>query len=119
MRRGYHSAPLKNLCLTVPMKFVGEPFCVSEEFWYQKLSSKGEGKLHCFVESFFYLARPKKLRQGTILCFKKILVEKNISWIGAGITIFRRKLFVSLYRNISLENTLAFHKNSFIENFHV
>ena len=24
-------------CLTEPEKFVGEPFCVSEKFWYQKI----------------------------------------------------------------------------------
>ena len=35
-----------------------------------------------------------------------------------GITIFRPKVFVSLYQNISFENTLVFQKNSFIEIFH-
>ena len=41
---------------------------------------------------FFLSHRTKKLRQGTILCFRKFLVGKNILWIrgGGGITIFRR-----------------------------
>ena len=35
-----------------------------------------------------------------------------------GITILRRKIFVSLYQNIALESTLLFQETSFIENFH-
>ena len=31
--KGYHDFPLKNFCLTVPRKFVEEPFCVSQNFW--------------------------------------------------------------------------------------
>ena len=37
---------------------------------------------------------------------------------GGGVSRFSVEVFVSLYRNISLENTLVFQKNSFIENFH-
>ena len=68
-----------------------------------------------FSRNFFYLTGPKRLRQGTILCFRKFLVGKNILWIRGGVSV---EVFVSLYRNISLENTLVFQKNSFIENFH-
>ena len=76
------------------------------------------GKLHGFVEICFYLTGPKKLRQGTILCFRKFLVGKNILWIRGGVSRFSVEVFVSLYRNISLQNTLVFQKNSFTENFH-
>ena len=31
--KGYHDFPLKNFSLTVPKKFVEEPFGVSENFW--------------------------------------------------------------------------------------
>ena len=41
--KGYHDFPLKNFCLTVPKKFVEEPFCVSENFWYQKILWIREG----------------------------------------------------------------------------
>ena len=74
----------------MPIKFVGEPFCVSKEFWYRKVSSKGGGKLHGFVENFFYLTGPKKLRQGTILCFKISRREKYFMDKKGGITSFRR-----------------------------
>ena len=75
-RGGYHVSPSKTFCLTVPIKFVEEPFCVLKEFWYRKVSSKGGGgKLHGLVEIFF-LTGPRKLRQGTILCFRKFLVGK-------------------------------------------
>ena len=34
--RGYRDFLLKFFSLTVPKNFVGEPFCVSENFWYGK-----------------------------------------------------------------------------------
>ena len=39
-----------------------------------------EGEASRFGRKFFYLTEPKKLRQGTILCFRKFLVGKKISW---------------------------------------
>ena len=36
-RGGYHDFPSKIPCLTVPIKFVGEPFRVSINFWYRKI----------------------------------------------------------------------------------
>ena len=78
-----------------------------------------EGEASRFCRKIFYLTGPKKLRQGTILCFRKLLVGKNILWIrGGGVSRFSVEVFVSLYRNISLENTLLFQKTSLIENFH-
>ena len=35
-RRECHNFPSKICCFTVPKKFVGEPFCVSEKSWYRK-----------------------------------------------------------------------------------
>ena len=46
--------------------------CVSKEFWYRKFSSKGGGKLHGFVEIFFYLTGPKKTSPGKHSVFQKI-----------------------------------------------
>ena len=76
-----------------------------------------EGEASRFCRKFSYLTGPKKLRQGTILCFRKFLVGKNFLWIRGGISLYSVEVFVSLYRNISLDNTLVFQKNSFIENF--
>ena len=95
------------------MKFVGKPFCVSKDFWYRKVSSKGGWKIHGSVENFFYLTGPKKPRQGTILCLRKFLVGKNILWIRGVVSRFS----VSVYRNISLENTLVFQKKYLSKKF--
>ena len=40
---GYHVVPSKIFCLTLPKNFVGEPFLVSENFWYRNFSYKREG----------------------------------------------------------------------------
>ena len=62
-----------------------------ERILVSKSFKQRRGKLHGFVEIFFYLTGPKKLRQGTIVCFRKFPVGKNILWIRqGGITIFRR-----------------------------
>ena len=161
-KRGYHDFSFKIFCLTVPKNFVGEHFCVSENFGYRKILCIREGGYHvspsktfvtqtekfcwgtlrCFRKSgvlqnfmhkrgtslnsaenffsksankncrrslpcfettlvskifkqrrgevsrfcrkFLYLTGPKKFRQGTILCFRKILVGKRILWIREG-----------------------------------
>ena len=43
-----------------------------------------EGEASRFCRKIFNLTGPKKLRQGTILCFRKFLVGKNILWIRGG-----------------------------------
>ena len=62
----------------------------------------------------------EKLRWGSLLCFRKILVSKNVRDKGAGITIFCQNCFVSQYRNISFveRNPSMFQKVSGIEKFH-
>ena len=65
-RGDYHVSPSKTCCLTVPIKFVGEHFCVSKDFWYRIFEAK-EGEASQFCRKFFSLTGPKKLRQGTNL----------------------------------------------------
>ena len=79
-------------------------------------SFKGGGKLYGFVENFFYLTGPKKLRQGTIV-FQKISGREKYFTDKRGVSRFSVEVFVSLYRKISLENTLVIQKNSFIQKF--
>ena len=50
-----------------------------------------EGEASRFCRNFFHLTGPKKLRQGTILCFRKFLVGKNILWIRGGYHDFLSK----------------------------
>ena len=62
----------------MPIKFVGEPFCVSKEFWYRKFSSKRRGEASRFCRKFFYLTGPKKTSPGNHSVFQKISGrEKN------------------------------------------
>ena len=78
-----------------------------ERILVSKSFKQRRGEASRFCRNFFYLLGPKKLRQGTILCFRKFLVGKNILWIrgvGGGASRFSVEVFVSLYRNISLEH---------------
>ena len=49
----------------------------------EKFQAK-EGEASRLCRKFFYLTGPKKLRQGTTLCFRNFLVGKNILWIRGG-----------------------------------
>ena len=66
------------LCLAEPKKFVGETFCVSENFWYRKILwiRRGEGVSQFSIENLLSHSTGK-LRRRTLLCFRKFLVSKN------------------------------------------
>ena len=75
--KGYHDFPLKNFCLTVAKNFVGEPFCVSENFWYRKMLGIREGRVSRFSVNIVLSHSTERLRRGTLLCFTKFLVSKK------------------------------------------
>ena len=115
-RREYHDFPSKNVCLTVPKNFVGEPFSVSlisgTEIFYAS-----EIYLTILCRNFFCLSA-QKFRRGTFLiCVsEKIWYRKKI-WIrggggegGGSITIFGRKILVSQWQNISWASLQCFRK---------
>ena len=93
--------PLKIFCLTVPKKFVGEPFRVSlirvsKNFMLKRLMSR------FFVN--FFVSQYRKTLQGvpSVPCFGKFPVaNKCMDKKGGSIKIFRRKIFVSQCRKIS------------------
>ena len=108
--KGYHDFPLKNFCPTVPKKFVEEPFCVSENFWYPKMLGMGEGVgITIFCQKCF-VSQYRKLRRGTLLCFTKILVYKKFMNKGGG----RRRKGVSQFsvENFWSHSTKKFHWNT-------
>ena len=56
----YHDFPSKVCCVTVPINFVGEPFCVPENFWYRKiLWITGGREYHDFPSKLCCLTVPK------------------------------------------------------------
>ena len=75
-KRGYHDFRSK-FCLTVPKNFVGEPFCVSKNFWYRKVLCIGGGHHGLVEKSFVSQDRNEKLGKGALLFSRKFLASKN------------------------------------------
>ena len=105
----------KIFCLTVPKNFVGEPFSVSLISGTEKVWIRGGG-YQDFPSKIFCLTVPK-ISVGESFTVAIISGIEKV-WIMGGVSRFSVEVFVSLYRNISLENTFVFQKNSFVENFH-
>ena len=80
------------------------------------MDKRGGGSIKIFRRKFF-VSVPKKFL-GEPFSVSLISGTEKV-WIrGGGVSRFSVDVFVSLYRNISLENTLVFQKTSFIESFH-
>ena len=59
-----HEFLTKVLSLTVPKDFIGEPFCVSQDFWYRKMlwmRWRGGMEYHNFPSKFSGLIVPEYL----------------------------------------------------------
>ena len=96
----------------MPTKFVGEPFCVSKEFWYRIVSSKGGGSFTVLSE-IFSSHRTEKTSPGNHYVFQKISGREKyfMDKRGRGITVLS-KFFVSQDRNEKLfKGTLLFSGN--------
>ena len=77
-RRGGCSTILcQSFCLTVPKTFAGEPLCFSEKNRLSK-NSTHKKRILSFCAINFLSRRVQKLRGGTRLCFRKLLVSKNV-----------------------------------------
>ena len=84
----------------------------------EKFQGKEGGSFTVLSKIFLY-HRTEKNSPGNHSVFQKISGrEKYFMDKRGGVSRFSVEVFVSLYRNISLENTLVFQKNSFIENSH-
>ena len=106
-------------CLRVPIKFVGEHFCVSKEFWYRKFSSKGGGKLHGFVEIFLSHSTGKT-SPGNHSVFQKISGREKIFMVKrmrVEVSQFSVEKFLSHCTKIFHWRTLWCFRNFFNRNF--
>ena len=87
----------------------------------KEVMHKRGGEFQDFLSKKFCLTVPK-IFVGRGESFSASItsgIEKVWTRGGRGVSSFSVEVFVSLHRNISLENTLVlFQKNSFIENFH-
>ena len=63
------------------------------------------------VENFLFLST-EKILNGTLLCFRELLVWKKIRDKKVGVSFYRRKFFVSRRRKLSWANTSLFENVS-------
>ena len=56
----YHGIPSIKFCLTVPKSFVGQPFCVSENFrWRKGIWIRGEGEIITILRQKCFVSQKK------------------------------------------------------------
>ena len=77
-REGTSRFLVKNFCLTVPKNFVGFP-CVFEKYsGMQKKLAIREGASITIFRQTVLSCSTESFRRGTLLCFRKFWVSKNI-----------------------------------------
>ena len=103
MEGDYRNFPLKNFCLTLPKHFLEETFSAvlrkiseSEKIYRKRL---GRGEYRKFPSIIFCLKMPKIFVEESFSLSLISGIEKNNASEGY-VTIFRRIVFVSQYRNI-------------------
>ena len=77
------------------------------------MDKRGGGEFQDFLSKIFCLTVPKISvggGGGNPLVFHNFGYRKSLDKGGGGLSRFSVEVFVSLYRNISLENTLVFQK---------
>ena len=77
-RGGYQDFPSKIFCLTVPKKFVREPFSVSLISGIEKVWIRGGGVSRFSVEIFMSHSA-ENFRKGILLFLRKFLVSKSFT----------------------------------------
>ena len=84
-------------------------FSVSLISGIEKVWIRGGGEYQDFPSKIFSHSA-EKLRRGTVECFTNFGYRKTLGKRGGGVSRFSLEDFVSLLRNISLENTLVVQK---------
>ena len=94
---GYHDFRTKFFCLTVPKDFLGVPLFQKCSGIEKFLDNRGI----TILSKFFLSHSAKKFRGEPFNASENLGYRKILCIIGEGITIFRRKLFVSQCRKNS------------------
>ena len=115
---GYQDFPSKIFRLNAENFRRGESFSVSLISGIEKVWIRGGGEYQDFLSKIFLSHSAENFRTGILYCCNNLGYLKSLDKGGGGVSRFSVEVFVSLYRNISLENTLVFQKNSSIDNFH-
>ena len=102
----------KIFCLTVPKNFVGEPFSVSLILGTGKVWIREGGGVSRLLSH-----SAENFRRGILYCCNNFGYRKSLDKGGGRVSQFSVEVFVSLYRNISLENTLVFSEKFFYRKF--
>ncbi len=107
-----HDFSSKMLSLTVPKNFVGEPFCVSQNFWDRKtlwMRWKGGMEYHNFFSNFFCLIVPNYFVEEPFRVSLISGIERFYASEGY-VTIFCRNFFSHSTEKFRREALLCFTK---------
>ena len=100
---------------TETKSFVKEPFCFPEIFWYRKKIMEKRGLITIFSRIFW--AHSAEKFYGHPFNVSENLGYRKILCLIGGITIFRRKFFVSQCRKISWASLQCLRKFGVSKNF--
>ena len=99
-------------------KFPRRTLLCFKRIFESKIFKQKRGKLQGFLESFFYLTGPKKLRQGTILGFTRFLVVEKFLWMrGGSYHDFPSKSFCRTVPKNFIGEQVFVSRNFLIQNF--
>ena len=106
---GYHVAPSKTFCHTVPKNFVGEHFAVSENFVYRKILCIRRGYHYTPLKNFCLTVPIKFVEEP--FCVSKEFWYRNVSSKGGGkLQGFVKKIFISQDRKNFAREPFCFRK---------
>ena len=81
-REGTSRTSAKKFCLTVPYKFVEDPFCVRQTFWYRKKVAIRKGRVSRFSVKLFCLTVPNHFAEEFFCVSESFGYRKTLALTG-------------------------------------